>query len=257
MQNAQLVGLSRQVALQRELDVVANNIANLNTNGFKADGVVFQEMLMPGVSANQFPAPDRRISYVHDRATWLDMSAGSFQTTGGPLDVAINGQGFLAVQTARGERYTRNGALSLNAAGEMVTPDGDRVLGDNGPIVLLPQDQNIAISEDGSISVREGSNATLDSRRGKLRIVTFAQPELLQKEGSSLFAAPAGVAPQAAPPIVRLVQGAIEKSNVRSVVEMTRMIEVTRTYTEISAMLANQSDQRRAAIQQLSDIPTS
>ena len=99
MQNAQLVGLSRQVALQRELDVVANNIANLNTNGFKADGVVFQEMLMPGVSANQFPAPDRRISYVHDRATWLDMSAGYFQTTGGQLDVAINGQGFLAVKT--------------------------------------------------------------------------------------------------------------------------------------------------------------
>src|SRR5438270_240073 len=162
MENGSLVGLSRQVALQRELDVVANNIANLNTNGFKADGVVFQEMLMPGVTANQFPSPDRRISYVQDRATWLDLSPGSLQTTGGPLDVAIDGRGFLAVATARGERYTRNGALSINAAGELVTSDGDRVLGENGPIVLQAQDQNVAISADGSISVREGSNATID-----------------------------------------------------------------------------------------------
>ncbi len=257
MENAQLIGLSRQMALQRELDVVANNIANLNTTGFKADGVVFQEMLMPGASANQFMRPDRRLSYVQDRATWLDLGQGSTQQTGNPLDLAIDGNGFIAVQTPRGERYTRNGALQINAGGELVTSEGYQVLGETGPLVFQAQDQNIAISGDGTVSVRQGALATTDARRGKIRIVSFAQPQLLQKDGSSTFAAPDGVQPQAAPASVRLVQGALEKSNVRSVMEMTRMIEVTRAYTQMAAMLQSQSDQRKTAIQQLADVPTS
>ncbi len=100
MENALLIGLSRQIALQRELDVVANNIANMNTTGFKADGSVFEEYLMPVARAEQFAAPDRRLSYVQDRATWHDFSQGPIQQTGNPLDVAIDGDGFLVVQTA-------------------------------------------------------------------------------------------------------------------------------------------------------------
>ena len=117
MENASLVGLSRQIALQRELDVVANNIANLNTTGFKADNVVFQEHLMPVARANQFRGNDRQVSFVQDRATWLDLSQGPVQQTGNPLDVAISGNAFLTVQTPRGERYTRNGALQINNPG--------------------------------------------------------------------------------------------------------------------------------------------
>src|SRR5215218_4046890 len=108
MENASLVGLSRQIALQRELDVVANNIANLNTTGYKADNVVFHEYLMPVARANQFQPPDRQISFVQDRATWLNIGQGPVQQTGNPLDVAISDNAFLAVQTPRGERYTRN-----------------------------------------------------------------------------------------------------------------------------------------------------
>jgi flagellar basal-body rod protein FlgF len=253
MENGSLVGLSRQIALQRELDVVANNIANLNTTGFKADNVVFQEYLMPGASANQFAAADRRVSFVQDRATWLDLSQGPVQQTGNPLDVAISGNAFLAIQTPRGERYTRNGALQINNAGELVTSEGHKVIGENGPIVLQANDRAISISTDGTISVREGRNTT-DSLRGKLKLVTFNQPQRLQKDGTSAYAAPAGVQAQPATQ-VRVVQGNIEKSNVRSVVEMTRMVEVTRTYTQIASMLQQQGDMRRTAIEKLAEVP--
>jgi len=254
MENFSLVGLSRQIALQRELDVVANNIANLNTSGYKADNVVFQEYIMPVARANQFRGGDRAVSFVHDRATWLDLSQGSVQQTGNPLDIALSDEAFLTVQTPRGERYTRNGALQINGSGQLVTSEGLAVLGESGPIVFQGNDRNVAISTDGTISVREGQNTT-DSQRGKLRLATFAQPQRMQKDGTSTYMAPPGMAPEAAPR-VRVIQGAIEKSNVRSVVEMTRMIEVTRTYTQLAGMLQQQSDMRRAAIEKLAEVPT-
>ena len=100
MDNALLIGLSRQTALRRELDIVANNIANLNTTGFKADGAVFAEYLQNNARTQQFAAPDRRLSFVQDRMTWHDISQGTVQQTGNPLDVAIDGDGMLVVQTA-------------------------------------------------------------------------------------------------------------------------------------------------------------
>jgi flagellar basal-body rod protein FlgF/flagellar basal-body rod protein FlgG len=255
MENALLIGLSRQIALHRELDVVANNIANLDTVGYKADGSIFEEYLMPNARAQGFQGADARLSYVHDRATWHDFSGGPVRTTGNPLDVAIDGDGFLVVQTPRGERYTRNGSLQINANGELVTSAGDLVMGDGGPIKFQNTDHEISINPDGTITVREGSNTTSDSARGKLRLVRFDQVEQLQKDGSSLFAAPNGVTPQAAPATVRVAQGALEQSNVRGVVEMARMIEVTRTYTQIAGMLQQQSDLRRSAIEKLAEVP--
>ena len=102
MDNALLVGLSRQMGLARELDIVANNIANIDTAGFKADNAAFSQYLMPGARDDEFAGKDRRISFVQDRATWIDMSPGAVQRTGNPLDVAIDGKGYLTVQTARG-----------------------------------------------------------------------------------------------------------------------------------------------------------
>jgi flagellar basal-body rod protein FlgF len=254
MENTALVGLSRQVALARELDVIANNLANVNTAGFKAESAVFQEYLMPIASAGDFGGGDRVLRYVQDRATWHDLSQGSTQTTGNPLDVAIDGAGFLVVQTPRGERYTRNGALQVNSQGQLVTSEGYLVQGDNGPIVLQQLDREISISPDGRVTVMEG-NSRQESQRGKLRVVSFARPGQLEKDGASTFSASAGQAPQAlANP--RLVQGAIEKSNVKSVVEMTRMVEITRTYTQIASILQQQSDMRKSAIQQLAEVPT-
>ncbi len=256
MQNALLVGLSRQVALGRELDVVANNIANLNTVGFKGDGAVFEEYIGQTARSGNLPGTDSQVSFVQDRATWINLSQGPLERTGNALDVAIEGSGFLAVQTPRGERYTRNGALQINANGELVTSAGYQVLGDSGPITFQSKDRNITISTDGTISVREGDNSKTESQRGKLRMAGFEFPGQLQKDGASTFMAPEGVTPRI-DTTSRFVQSTLEKSNVHGVVEMTRMIEVTRSYTQIANMLAQQTDLQQTAIDKLAEVPTS
>jgi flagellar basal-body rod protein FlgF len=250
MENASLVGLSRQVALSRELDVIANNIANMTTTGYKADGSLFEEYLSSSARA---AGNGGRVSYVRDRGIWHDMSQGPVERTGNPLDIAINGNGFLTVQTARGQRYTRNGALQINANGQLVTGEGDAVLGTGGPIVFQPNDRQISISPDGSVSVREGNSKT-DTVRGRIQLVSFANPQSLQKDGGSTFNAPNGVTPQPAANST-IVQGAVEKSNVKGVAEMSRMIEITRTYTQIAAMLQQQDSQGQQAIDKLAEVP--
>jgi flagellar hook-basal body protein len=136
MENALLVGLSRQMALSHELDIIANNIANIDTTGFKADNASFSEFLMPHASDGDFSGSDKHVSFVQDRASWINLAPGAIERTGDPLNVAIDGPGYLVVQTARGPRYTRNGALALNATGQIVTSDGNPVLGGSGPITL-------------------------------------------------------------------------------------------------------------------------
>lgn len=257
MENAFLVGLSRQVALGRELDVVANNIANLNTNGYKANGAIFEEFISQTARGDGASRGDTRVSFVRDRATWVDLSQGPVERTGNPLDIALDGAGFLAVQTPRGERYTRNGGLQINTRGELVTSEGFQVLGDGGPIIFQPNDRDITIARDGSVTVREGNEARTESQRGKLRVVNFDSPGKLQKDGAGTFLAPQGV--NLVVPNVEqragVLQGTIEKSNVRGVVEMTRMIEVTRTYTQVATMLQQQADMRRSAIEKLAEVP--
>ena len=254
MENALLVGLSRQVALGREMDVVANNIANVNTTGFKADNTLFREYLMPVARENRFNTPDQRLSFVQDSGIWHDLRQGSLRPTGNPLDVAIDGNGYLVVQTTGGERYTRNGSLQINAKGQLVTNDGSVVLGDNGPIVLQQTDHDIAITSEGRVSVIEGNNNRADSQRGKLRMVSFATPQRLQKDGTNNFVAPAGMTPQ---PVrnPRVIQGSLEGSNVNAVSDMTRMIDISRTYAQIGNLLQAQSDLRRNAIEKLADVP--
>jgi len=254
MENTLLIALSRQTALQRELDILANNVANLNTTGFKADGVIFAEYLQSSARAEEFLPPDQQLSFVEDRMAWHEMSQGPIQQTGNPLDVAIDGEGMLVVQTADGERYTRNGALQINNVGELVTSAGDRVLGDAGPIVLQPTDRDVVITKDGTINVREGTSLNSDSTRGKLRLVTFANIQLLQKDGNSNFLAPAELVPE---PVANphVVQGAVEKSNVRAMLEMSRLIQITRTYAEVANIIQQQTELEQSAIQQLAEVP--
>jgi flagellar basal-body rod protein FlgF len=257
MENMALIGLSRQIVLHRELEVVANNIANMNTTGFKADGAVFEEYLSPVARHGHFRGNDARMSYVQDRATWHDFKQGALLQTGNPLDVAIDGDGFLVVQTPRGERYTRNGSLQINAAGQLVTTEGYAVMGQGGPIQFLNTDNSISIAPDGTIRVREGSNTRSDSFRGQLRVVRFEESARLQKDGSSLFSPPDGALPQAIVPPQRfkVVQGSLEQSNVNAVLEMSRMVELTRTYTSVASLLSSHGDMRRNAIDKLADVP--
>jgi flagellar basal-body rod protein FlgF len=256
MENTLLVGLSRQMVLQREMEVVANNIANIDTNGFKADFSLFEEYLMPGARDGNFRVADSPVSFVRNRGTLIDLNQGALQRTGGPTDIAISGDGFLVIQTPQGERYTRNGGLQVNSQGELVTSEGYRVLGDGGPIAFQPQDTGITINPEGTVSVKDGANATIEIIRGRLRLVNFTQPQRLQKEGGSTFSTPADM-PAAPSTTARVVQGALEKSNVRPIVEMSHMIEVSRSYTMIANLIQSQGDLHKTAIQQLSDVPTS
>jgi flagellar basal-body rod protein FlgF len=253
MENTLLVGLSRQMVLERQLDVISNNIANVNTNGFKADRSLFEEFLTSGAHEDNFNGKDRRVSYVQDRGTFRDFSQGGLQQTGNPLDVAISGAGMFVVQAPGGERYTRDGNMQVSPTGQLVTAKGDPVLGTGGPIVFQPTDHDITISPDGTVTVVEGANRA-DSIRGKLRIVDFADPQAAQKQGNNLYAAAGGAVPQ---PDTKstIQQGSIEKSNVNAVGEMSHMVEVMRTYQQIATLVQTQSDLRKTAIEKLADVP--
>lgn len=248
MENASLVGLSRQVVLRRELDVISNNVANMNTSGFKAEQMAFGEYLMPKAREDTFERrSDRTLSFVEDIATWHDQSAGSIQSTGGETDVAIDGEGFFVVEAAGGTRYTRNGAFQINSQGFLVTSEGARVMSTSGPVQFGPTERGVTISADGTIATNEGV-------RGRLRVASFQSLQDLQKDGSSTFKSDA--VPTEAGPRVRLVQGAIEKSNVRPVWEMSRLVEVTRAYESVTSMLSKQDDMRRTAIEKLAEVPS-
>ncbi len=255
MENTLLVGLSRQMVLSHELDVIANNVANIETDGFKSDNAMFSEYLMPRASDQTFSGHDRRIDFVQDRASWINMAPGALERTGNPLDIAVDGNAYFALQTARGQRYTRNGSFAINATGQLVTATGDQVLGDSGPITFQSTDHDVVVSADGIITVREGSS-TADSPRGKIQLASFDQPQRLQKDGGTTFMAPPGVNANPAPIGTHVVQGAVEKSNVNGVAAMARLIEITRSYTDIANILQQQSDQRRNALSQLSQAPT-
>ena len=254
MENTLLIGLSRQMMLERQMDVVANNVANVNTNGYKADRSLFEEYLMPVAHEDNFVGGDRRLSFVQDRATFHDFAGGPTEQTKNPLDVAIDGKAFLVVQTPAGERYTRDGGLQINAQGQLVTASGSPVLGTNGPITFQQTDHDITISDDGTVTVIEGTNNAADSIRGKLRLVSFAQAQKLLKEGSNLYAAGEG---NIARPdtTARVRQGFIERSNVSAVSEMSRMVEVSRAYTQMATLLQQQSELQRSAIEKLADVP--
>ena len=252
MENTLLVALSRQMALTRELDVVANNMANIHTHGFRREQVQFGEYLMPIASADGFPEPDRTLSYVQDRASFHDFEAGSMQRTDNPLDVAIQGDAFFTVQGADGqsERYTRDGGFQIDAQGQLVTANGQAVLGDSGPIVLDPTDTDLTIARDGTIATKNGV-------RGHLKLASFTNPLALQKQGDNLFAAGAGQTadtPQAGS--FSLAQGEIESSNVKPVLEMSRLIEINRAYASLATMIQKSDDLRKTAIQSLSELPS-
>jgi flagellar basal-body rod protein FlgF len=245
MENALLVGLSRQTALARELEVVANNVANVNTNGFRRRSSVFAEHLMPVASADDFRRPDRKVSYVIDKGTWLSTDRGDIEKTDDPLDIAIKGDGFLVLEGPNGkERFTRNGALAINAQGTLVTSDGRPVLGQNGRIQFSANESGIRINADGSISTSQGL-------RGKLRIAMFDNPQALVNEGANEYSG--GTPRQATPVEAQIESGAIEHSNVKPVIEMARMVEITRAYTAIAGMIQRMDDLHRGAIQKLAD----
>jgi flagellar basal-body rod protein FlgF len=169
------------------------------------------------------------------------MSSGPIVTTGNPLDVALGGKGYLAVETPAGERYTRAGSLQIAADGTLVDLDGNAVMGELGPIRFDPGETDIAISKDGTVTTSAGS-------KGRLRLVEFADDQAPRREGDNLWS---GANPIPATATTTVTQGAIEKSNVSGVGEITLMIRVQRAYESIASMLERQDEMQRTAIRQL------
>jgi len=243
MENALLVSLSRQKALQTQMDVIANNMANMNTAGFKSDGVMFEEYLMPVARMSDMRGQDTKLSFVQDGGQFRNFREGSIAQSGNELDVALSGEGWLVVQTEEGDRYTRNGELKLNADGQLVTNDGHAVLGEGGPISFSPQETGIEIATDGTISTSAGA-------KDRLRVVRFENPNALAKYGYTLFQTDEKPLPAED---VRVLQGMVERSNVNPILEMTRMVETVRAYTAVARSIDSAQELRRSAIEQLGD----
>ena len=236
MENSIYIGLSRQVALRRQLDVVANNIANMSTPGFKAQDVLFQEYAAGGRG-------DEAYSMVSDYGTYRNARSGPVTRTENPLDVAIEGNGFLVVETAEGPRYTRSGRMSIGPDRQLVDSNGLPILGEGDrPIVVPPEATEITIAKDGTIS-------NVNEQIGRLRVVRFDREQFLTEQGRGLFSST-----EPAQPVqdVRVHQGSLEGSNVQPVIEMTRMIELQRQYQSTQRLLETEHENQRNAISKLS-----
>jgi flagellar basal-body rod protein FlgF len=240
MDNALMLGLQTQRVLQRRMDVAANNLANVATTGFKADTVMFEELNNTDAHAEEDP---RQIRFVRDIGLIRDMNQGPIAITGNPFDVALEGAGFIMVEGPGGRPlYTRDGALTLTGEGRLVTSEGRAVLSSGGaPIVLDPQGETPSIGRDGAIRV-----AGIEA--GRIGTAAFAAPGALSKVGDNLWDAQ-GQAPGAFEGVV--VQGALEGSNVRPVIELTRLIEISRAYQSAAKIVSGADELRKSAIERL------
>lgn len=244
MNNTLYVSLSHQMAMQRRLDLVANNIANINTTAYRRESVRFEEFITKMKGAKD--PLGGSLSFVLDYGVVRDFQQGSAIPTGNTFDIAISGPGFLTVETPDGEtRYTRNGHLKLNADGAIVTSNGSRVLDDTGnDIILTPGETEISIAKDGTISSETG-------RIARLALVEFNNRQALMKVGDSQYSTAEIPIPSESSSVT---QGMIEGSNVNGVEEVTNMIQILRSYQTVSKMLDDYHRLRQGAIQRLARV---
>ena len=236
MENSGYTTLTRQSGLMREMRVVANNIANAATSGFRQEGVIFSEYVKAidgGTSLSMGQGNVRQTSF----------EQGALTQTGGTFDFAIEGDGFFLVETPLGERLTRAGAFAPNAEGDLVTADGFRVLDPGGaPVFIPPGASDIAVSADGTIS--SGGDPV-----GQMGLVKPLDPQGLVREDGVMFRADAGFEPAEQ---AKILQRFVENSNVNPILQLTRMIEVQRAY-ELGASFLEAEDERvRQALRAMS-----
>jgi flagellar basal-body rod protein FlgF len=227
MENALYAALARQSGLARELQAIANNIANQATTGFRREGVVFAEHVRRAGTAPS-------LSIAHANARSIDLSQGEIASTGGDFDVAIQGQGFFLLETPGGPRLTRSGHFTQNAAGELVSVDGHRLLdAGQSPIFVPPDARTIGVGSDGTL-VADGQPVA------RIGLFEPDDPLTLRHESGTILAAD-GHVPASEPGAI--LQGRLEAANVNPMSEIARMIEVSRAY-EAGQGVLDQEDQR-------------
>lgn len=247
MDIASFVLLSQEQALRRRLDVVANNMANSSTVGFRREDPLFHTFVEKGAQSTG-PREAASTAYVLDYGTVHDLSPGAFQATSNPLDVMIDGPGYLAVEGAGGvTNYTRAGALKLLPGGELGTASGEKLLGEGGQAIQIPPDQlsSLAIAQDGTVTTAQGPI-------GRISITRFANEAALSPIGAGLFSAGDAAGAQEVPAAeTKLRVGGLESSNVQPIAETTRMIEVLRSYQSSQRMNESLTEMRQRAIERL------
>ncbi|QBF29704.1 flagellar hook-basal body complex protein [Thalassococcus sp. S3] len=229
------VTLARQSGLMREMQVVANNIANSATTGYRQEGLIFSEFVRQSENA-----PSVSMGHANGRKT--SMAQGALDQTGGTFDLAIEGDGFFLIETPSGERLTRAGAFSPNAEGDLVTPDGFRVLDPGGtPVFIPPNTPGLKIAPDGTVSA--GGQPL-----GQVGLYKPIDVTGLRREDGVMFESIDGVE---AAPDARVLQGFLEASNVDPVTQIARMIEVQRAYELGQSFLTAEDERIRAAVKSL------
>lgn len=225
--------LTRQSGLMREMRAIANNMANMSTNGYRGERLIFAEHVTP------LPDAGAALSMGHAKAHAIDASQGALSRTGGPFDLAIEGDGFFQLETPAGVRLTRAGAFLPNQDGELVAPDGARLLDGGGAPVFVPAEaRSIAIGADGTLSA-DGQPLA------QIGLVRPIDPLRLDRTEGVRFAAPGGVEPVPEP---RIIQGFVEESNVDPIAQIARMIEVQRAYELGQSFLDNEDRRIRDTI---------
>ncbi|WP_106746737.1 flagellar hook-basal body complex protein [Yoonia maritima] len=236
MDNASYTTLTRQSGLMNEMQVLANNIANASTTGFRAEEVMFSEhvkALGPDTASLSMATANVRDTV---------MTQGSLTQTGGTFDLAIEGDGFFLVETPNGQRLTRAGAFGPNENGDLVTPDGYPVLDAGGAPMFVPQGVgHVGIGADGTISA--GGQPI-----GQVGIFAPTDPNQMTRESGVLFDAAGGFEPV---PDGRMLQGYLEESNVNPILQVSRMIEVQRAYEMGQGFLDKEHERIRGVIQSI------
>jgi flagellar basal-body rod protein FlgF len=241
MDNALYVGLSRQMTLRRQLDIVANNIANADTTGFKAEQPLVRTE--PRAPARTVDGPNP-IKFVIDDGLARDFSQGALRTTNAAFDLAIDGPGFFRIQTPNGERFTRDGHFRLDDTGRIVTQAGQPVLDSGGAeVVIDPKKGIVEIARDGSMS--QGIEQV-----GRLGVFAFADLSVLEKSGDNQFRNTSNQQPEPAPGSL-LRQGMLEGSNVNPILQVTDMVEVTRAYESLARMMESTQELSRRTVERL------
>ncbi len=234
--------LSQEQALRRRMDVVANNIANMNTVGFKREQPVFREYVEQTDSAVK---PAEKTSFVLDYGAVHDAANGAFQPTGNPLDVMIDGPGYLAVQAGDGTTaYTRAGYVKVLESGELATAGGQVILGESGKPIKIPAEEagKVNVQADGTVM---GENGPL----GRIAVTVFNDEAVVDPRGNGMFTATGGRELPAS--ATKLVSGGVEGSNVNAIVETTDMIQILRAYQTSQSISNSMSDMRKSAIDKL------
>ena len=241
MDNITNIALSRLAAQTRAMDVVANNLANASTPGYRAERTVFADWLMREPAGAE-PQGGRIVAFTQTRATYREQTEGSLTQTGNPLDLALSGNGWFSVQTDAGTRLTRAGRFTLQKDGSITDEAGHNLLDTNGQkFTLSPADTDLTVKADGSLSSQNGP-------LGQIGIVVPNDPNRLTAEGGRLFRADVATAPVARP---KVLQGAVEDSNVQPIAEITRMMTTERDFQFVTQMVEAEGTRRQSAIDKI------